>query len=151
MLLLLSFIGKGVLNQINKIFKNEWLSLLILLLITPLLSAYYGGCAGGAGSLHMPLPLDGIIGPSGGGSPSFIWGHAYLPDSDDYGGINISLEGTSYSSITDVNGYFYISGFPNGSYNLVASKSGYRNVTSGPWVFSPTHHGNVDLKLKSVF
>jgi hypothetical protein len=45
----------------NNIFKNKWLSLLILLLLTPLLSAYYGGCAG-AGYLVGPtlelIPYD---------------------------------------------------------------------------------------------
>jgi hypothetical protein len=218
----------------NKIFKNEWLSLFVILflIITPMLSLCSCELI-----FHSLTLLPGTSHENGGGSPSFIWGHAYLPDSDDHSGIKVSLEGTgcssitdtsgnfhisdapdgtynlvasksgytnttsgpwvfpanhnasmtlgllgngdatfnsvwghaylpdsdvhsginvsleetSYSSTTDVSGYFYISGFPDGSYNLVASKSGYRNVTSGPWVFSPAHHGNVDLKLKSAF
>jgi hypothetical protein len=47
-------------------------------------------------------------------------------------GFNVSLEGTDYSSVTDKNGYFEISGIPQGStYNVQILKSGYLMRESG--------------------
>ncbi len=40
---------------------------------------------------------------------------------------NVALEGTTYGSTTDFNGFFTISGVPAGDYTLVASYLGYEN------------------------
>jgi hypothetical protein len=143
----------------NKIFKNQWLPLLVILLFTPFLLSVNGGIGGGCGFL-----LGGLMGEAiSDGKEDYygsICGHAYLPDSDDHSGITVSLEGTSYSCITDEKGYYYISGYLDATHNLVASKSGYTNATSGPWVFPEIYFnetmtlelpGNGDATFNSVW
>lgn len=128
----------------NKIFKNEWLPLLVLLLIAPLLFSF--GSVGGVGGGCAGLLGTGLGHDDREYYQRFISGHAYLPDSDDHSGITVSLEGTSYSCITDKKGYFYISGYLDATHNLVASKNGYTNATSGPWVF-PENYDNATMTL----
>jgi hypothetical protein len=108
------------------------------LIVISLTACGGGGGAGGGGN-------DG--GGGNGGGENSVEGHAFLSDSTDHSGITVSLEGTSYSTITDTTGYYYISNFPDGTYYIVASKSGYSDAKSGPWSFSYTHHGNIDLNL----
>ncbi len=77
-----------------------------------------------------------------------VEGHAFLPNATNHSGISVSLEGASYSTMTDNTGYYYISDFPNGTYYVVASKSGYLDTKNGPWSFSNyTHHENITLYL----
>ncbi len=51
----------------------------------------------------------------------------YLPNS--YAGATIFMPGTSYSTLTDSNGYWKLINIPNGVYNLMYAKPGYvRNI-----------------------
>lgn len=45
-------------------------------------------------------------------------------------GVNISLQGTSISSVTDANGFYSISGLEEGSYTIIISKNGYEEKNS---------------------
>lgn len=52
-------------------------------------------------------------------------------------GANISLEGTTFSSVTDENGYYSVTGLEEGSYTVIIAKDGYEaknasvSVTTG--------------------
>lgn len=52
-------------------------------------------------------------------------------------GVNISLQGTSFSSVTDANGFYSFSGLEEGAYTVIVSKNGYEeknasvSVTTG--------------------
>jgi hypothetical protein len=76
-----------------------------------------------------------------------IEGHAYLQNGTDHSGITIALTGkTQVSTETDISGYYYISGFPDGTYSVSASKQGYIAQTLTYWLFEATHH-QVDFSL----
>ncbi len=76
-----------------------------------------------------------------------VQGHAYLQDETDHSGITITLSGeTQESAETDASGYYFISGFPDGTYLISASKTGYVTDTKTDWVFEPAHH-QVDFLL----
>ena len=57
-----------------------------------------------------------------------ISGVAYLEGSSDHSGILITVEGTSYTAITNSEGNYFIQGIPVGTYNLVATRYGYEDV-----------------------
>ena len=78
-----------------------------------------------------------------------VEGHAYLQDETDHSGITITLTGeTQESTETDASGYYFISGFQDGTYSISASKTGYVTDTKTDWVFEPAHH-QVDFSLYS--
>jgi len=96
----------------NKIFKNKWIPLLVILFFTPFLLSFGDlSGVGSVGCLFLSHLVGSKISDSSEDYQGSICGHAYLPDSDNHSGINVSLEGTSYSCITNPRGYFYISGF----------------------------------------
>jgi YVTN family beta-propeller protein len=57
-----------------------------------------------------------------------IIGKASLEGSSDHSGILITVEGTSYTGMTNSSGDYLIQNIPVGTYNLVATKYGYEGV-----------------------
>ncbi|MFI5201824.1 MAG: carboxypeptidase-like regulatory domain-containing protein [Candidatus Kapaibacterium sp.] len=45
-----------------------------------------------------------------------------------FGGVNVTIEGTNFSAVTDDSGYYTLQDVPTGTYNVLFSKSGYGEV-----------------------
>ncbi|MCX6377446.1 MAG: carboxypeptidase-like regulatory domain-containing protein, partial [Armatimonadetes bacterium] len=76
------------------------------------------------------LPLvAGAIAPAYGGTTGIISG--VVTDSatgDKLAGVNVIVEGTNLTTVTDPNGYYVITNVPPGDYKVTASLVGYSNV-----------------------
>ncbi|NIO20503.1 MAG: hypothetical protein GTN53_29510, partial [Candidatus Aminicenantes bacterium] len=72
--------------------------------------------------------------------------------SDDSGAIVTLREDSSFTTSTNKHGKYFLRGFSNGSYNVVASKSGYQRNATGPWNFSDgkTHYRQANFSLSET-
>ena len=83
---------------------------------------------------------------------------SYFQYTPAYGGINVTIEGTNFSGLTDDSGYYTINSVPTGTYNVLFSKSGYgdvrlfsMSVTGGgnaPVYFHPTQYNTYTMLYK---
>jgi hypothetical protein len=71
--------------------------------------------------------------PDGPEGTAMVKGQVNLLDADSgymppYNAIQVSLEGTNYSTVTDDSGLFELDGIPQGTYDVRFSKAGYGDV-----------------------
>lgn len=78
-----------------------------------------------------------------------IAGVAHLEGSTDHSGILVSVDGTSYTAITNSNGDYLIQGVPVGTYNLTATKLGYQSAQKSGIVVNANQTTNVSTMTLS--
>ncbi|GEM_PF-5592037 len=94
-----------------------------------------------------------------------LLGPGYRQFTPPYNGVQIKMEGTSFSALSDSNGYYSFTGVPTGTYNVSFTKPGYGTVrwmsatvtgggnapivwSGGPYSYAP---GSVPYQTQYLF
>lgn len=82
------------------------------------------------------------------GDPGTIRGSVVTRVPGDQAGVGVTVDRTSYSTRTDANGQFELSGVPPGSYSVVFSRSGYQSRTVPAQVLPGSNTLLQDIRLE---